>query len=74
LHGLGLPILVGASRKRFIGTLTGVEAAGERVHGSVGAALAAVSQGAQILRVHDVAATKAALAVFQASSDGSVAT
>ncbi len=74
LHGLGLPILVGASRKRFIGTLTGVEAAGERVHGSVGAALAAVAQGAQILRVHDVAATKAALAVFQASCDGGVET
>ncbi len=68
-HGLGVPVLVGASRKRFIGTLTGVETAAERVHGSVGAALAAVAQGTQIVRVHDVAATKAALAVFQASAD-----
>jgi dihydropteroate synthase len=69
-HGLGVPVLVGASRKRFIGTLTGVETAAERVHGSVGAALAAVAQGAQIVRVHDVAATKAAMAVFQASGNG----
>jgi dihydropteroate synthase len=71
-HAMGLPILVGASRKRFIGTLTGVEAAGDRVAGSLGAALAAVAQGTQIIRVHDVAATKAALAVFQASGDGVV--
>lgn len=70
LHGLGVPVLVGASRKRFIGTLTGVEVASQRVHGSVGAALAAVAQGAQIVRVHDVVATKAALSVFAACSDG----
>jgi dihydropteroate synthase len=69
-HGLGLPILLGASRKRFIGTLTGVETAGDRVHGSVAAALVAVSQGAQIVRVHDVAATRQALSVFMASNDG----
>ena len=67
-HGLGVPLLLGASRKRFIGTLTGIAAAGERVHGSVGAALAAAAQGAQLVRVHDVAATKAALTVFSASS------
>ena len=69
-HALGVPVLVGASRKRFIGALTGVEVASERVHGSVGAALAAVAQGAQIVRVHDVAATRAALAVFAACGDG----
>lgn len=69
-HGLGVPVLVGASRKRFIGTLTGVEKADERVHGSVAAALAAVGQGAQIVRVHDVAATRAALDVFQAVQAG----
>ena len=72
LHGLGVPILVGASRKRFIGALTGVDTAGDRVHGSVGAALSAVAQGVQILRVHDVAATKAAIAVFSASANGVV--
>jgi dihydropteroate synthase len=71
-HGLGLPVLIGASRKRFIGTLTGVENAGDRVAGSIGAALAATSQGTQIIRIHDVAATRAALAVFRASGDGGV--
>lgn len=70
LHGLGVPLLVGASRKRFIGTLTGVELARERVHGSVAAALHAVSQGAQIVRVHDVAATRQALTVWQAVTLG----
>ncbi len=69
-HGLGLPILLGASRKRFIGTLTGVEIPADRTHGSVGAALSAAAQGAQIIRVHDIAATKAALTVFQACNDG----
>jgi dihydropteroate synthase len=69
-HSLGVPLLVGASRKRFIGTLTGVDPAADRVHGSVGAALAAVAQGAQIVRVHDVKATRDALAVWQASWSG----
>jgi dihydropteroate synthase len=69
-HGLGVPVLVGASRKRFIGTLTGVETASARVHGSVAAAIAAVSQGAQIVRVHDVKATRDALAVWQAAWSG----
>ncbi|MGR3468253.1 MAG: dihydropteroate synthase [Shimia sp.] len=68
LHDLGAPILFGASRKRFIGTLTGVETAAERVHGSVAAALHAATQGAQILRVHDVAATRQALNVWMAAS------
>ena len=69
-HALGVPVLVGASRKRFIGELTGVSVASERVHGSVGAALAATAQGTQIVRVHDVAATKAAMTVLMASADG----
>lgn len=59
----GHRVLIGASRKRFIGSLTGVVEAAERVHGSVGAALAAASLGADVLRVHDVAATVQALAV-----------
>ncbi|MFK7928188.1 MAG: dihydropteroate synthase [Myxococcota bacterium] len=62
----GHRVLVGASRKRFIGDLTGQSVPGERVHGSVGAALAAVALGAQIVRVHDVAATVQALTVFTA--------
>lgn len=69
-HSLGVPVLVGASRKRFIGELSGVTAAGERGHGSLGAALAAAAQGAQILRVHDVAATRQALDVWMATTVG----
>ena len=69
-HGLGVPLLMGASRKRFIGTLSGVEVAADRVSGSVAAALAAVGQGAQIIRVHDVAATRQALTVWQAAQSG----
>ena len=65
-HGLGCPVLVGASRKRFIGALTHEPVAAKRVAGSIGAALAAAAQGVQIIRVHDVAETKAALAVFMA--------
>lgn len=66
LRALGHRVLIGASRKRFIGELTGVGVASERVHGSVGAALAAASLGADWLRVHDVAATIQALVVFEA--------
>jgi dihydropteroate synthase len=62
----GYPVMVGASRKRFIGELTKVSHAAERVHGSVGAAVAAFERGARILRVHDVAATRQALDVVAA--------
>jgi dihydropteroate synthase len=65
-QGLGVPVLLGASRKSFIGTLTGVKVASERVAGSVAAALHGAAQGVQILRVHDVAETRQALAVWQA--------
>ena len=70
LHGLGVPVMLGASRKSFIGKLTGEKVAGERVMGSVGAALAGVAQGAQLLRVHDVKATREALTVWEAASCG----
>jgi dihydropteroate synthase len=66
-HGLGCPILLGASRKSFIGRLSGGAPADQRVPGSVAAALLAVAQGVQILRVHDVAATRQALAVWEAA-------
>lgn len=66
-HGLGCPILLGVSRKRFIGTLAGVSEASARMPGSVAVALAGVGQGAQILRVHDVAETRQALTLFQAA-------
>ena len=68
-HGLGVPLLVGLSRKGFVGALTGEKVAGQRVHGSVGGAVHAALNGAQILRVHDVKATVAALAVALAAAD-----
>ena len=67
-HGLGCPILLGASRKRFIGELSGVDEAHARVHGSVAVALAGVAQGVQMLRVHDVAETAQALALWRAAT------
>lgn len=60
----GLPLLIGVSRKRMIGALTGEENTAERVYGSVAAALASVARGAQIVRVHDVKATADALKVW----------
>ena len=72
-HGLGVPVMLGASRKSFIGTLTGAVDPQERVPGSVAAALAGAMQGAQIVRVHDVAATRQALTIWQASTTGAPA-
>jgi dihydropteroate synthase len=68
-HGLGCGVMLGASRKSFIGHLTG---AGEndRLPGSLAAALLGAAQGVQLLRVHDVAATRQALAVWQGSLGG----
>ncbi len=69
-QGLGVAVLLGASRKSFVGRISGVKLAGERIMGSVGAALAAAIQGTQIIRVHDVAATRQALAVWMAANEG----
>jgi len=65
-HGLGCAVLIGASRKGFIGTVGAEPDAQKRIPGSVAVALACVAQGVQILRVHDVAATRQALALWQA--------
>jgi len=65
LLALGYPLLVGWSRKKTLGDVTG-RAVGQRLPASVAAALLAVSHGARILRVHDVAATVDALKVWQA--------
>ncbi|MGD9793878.1 MAG: dihydropteroate synthase [Acidimicrobiia bacterium] len=62
---LGHPVLVGASRKRTIGDLTGVERRDQRVVGSVAMHLAAAAHGAHLIRVHDVAAHRQALAVWE---------
>jgi len=66
LHGLGCAVLLGASRKSFIGAVAGEPVADRRVPGSLAAALAGAAAGAQILRVHDVAETRQALAVWSA--------
>ena len=66
LRRLGRPVLIGASRKRFIGELTGQDDPAGRVSGTVAACLAAWRRGATIFRVHDVAALRAALAVAKA--------
>ncbi len=60
-HALGCPVLLGASRKRFIGTIGGAENPKDRLGGSVAVALEGVRQGVQILRVHDTLATKQAI-------------
>jgi len=62
---LGYPMLAGLSRKSVLGAITG-RAVGDRLHASVAAALLAAERGAAILRVHDVAATRDALAVLAA--------
>lgn len=64
LHSLGCPILVGVSRKTFISALSGTSDAVRRDAGSIAAGLYALSQGACILRVHDVAATVQAVRVW----------
>jgi dihydropteroate synthase len=68
LRALGLPVLFGASRKSSLARITGREG-GDRLHASVAAALLAAERGASILRVHDVSATRDALAVWQAMKD-----
>lgn len=66
---LGFPLLLGWSRKRTLGELTG-RPVGERTVASVVAALVCVNHGARVLRVHDVAATVDALAVWHAANSG----
>jgi dihydropteroate synthase len=60
---LGYPVVVGLSRKRFLGEITGVDEPAERVGSSIAAALTAVAAGAGVVRVHDVGATVQALDV-----------
>jgi dihydropteroate synthase len=65
-HELGVPILLGVSRKSFIGRLSRKEPAKQRLAGSLAGGLAGLDRGVQILRVHDVAETRQAMAVWQA--------
>jgi dihydropteroate synthase len=72
LHGLGCPIMLGASRKRTIGALSGEAPADKRLGGSVALALKAAEQGAQIIRVHDVPETVQALRVWRGLRDAAL--
>ena len=72
-HGLGCAILLGASRKRFIGTLAGGAAEGQadrRGPGTIAVTLAGLAQGVQVHRVHDTLETKQALRLWQAATLG----
>ena len=62
-HTLGCPILLGASRKKFIGVIGDAEDARDRMPGSIAVALHGVAQGVQILRVHDTKETRQALSL-----------
>jgi dihydropteroate synthase len=66
LHELAAPVLVGHSRKAFIGKLLGDKSA-DRTAGTIGVALALARQGVQIIRVHDVAPVRQALVLFEAA-------
>ena len=73
LHGLGCPVMVGASRKRTIGALSGEAPADQRLAGSLAFALKAAEQGAQLIRVHDVSETVQALRVWRGLRDAALA-
>ena len=72
-HGLGCPIMLGASRKRLIGALSNEAPADERLGGSVALALAGAAAGVQLLRVHDVPETVQALRVWRGMRDRALA-
>ena len=69
LHSLGCPLVVGPSRKRTIGALSGEAPADKRLGGSIAFAIKAAEQGAQIVRVHDVFETVQALRVWRGMRD-----
>ncbi len=70
LHGLGLPVLLGVSRKSFVAALSQGEPARQRLPGTLAAELAGLDVGMQVLRVHDVSETVQAVAVWRAMRDG----
>ena len=72
LHGLGCPIMLGASRKRTIGALSNEAPARDRLPGSIALALKGAEQGAQLLRVHDVPETLQALRVWRGLRDAAL--
>jgi dihydropteroate synthase len=72
LHGLGCPIMLGASRKRMIGALSNEAPADERLAGSIALAIKGAEQGVQLLRVHDVPETVQALRVWRGLRDAAL--
>jgi dihydropteroate synthase len=71
-HGLGVPLLVGASRKRIVGALSNEAPADQRLGGSLALALKGAELGAQLLRVHDVPETVQALRVWRGMRDAAL--
>jgi dihydropteroate synthase len=71
-HGLGCPLLLGASRKRIVGALSGEAPVERRLGGSLALALKGAEQGAQWLRVHDVAESVQALRVWRGLRDAAL--
>jgi dihydropteroate synthase len=69
-HDLGLPVMLGASRKRFIGDIGGAPQAEDRAPGTLAVTLAAVAQGVQLHRVHDVSEVAQGLALWRAVTEG----
>lgn len=71
-HAIGCPLLLGASRKRFIGALDNEAPADARMGGSIAVALNAAQAGVQMHRVHDVGATRQALRLWRATRDAAL--
>ena len=69
-HGLGVPLLLGVSRKSIISNVAKVEKPSDRVHGSISLAISALGQGVQVFRVHDVAETRQAFDLWVAVNFG----
>lgn len=69
-HGLGCPLLLGVSRKRFIGTIAGVDQADARAPGTLAVTLSGLRQGVQMHRVHDVAEIAQGIRLFNAITRG----
>jgi len=65
-HGLGVPLLLGVSRKSFIGKVSSTVIPAKRMAGSIAAAQVCLDQGAQIIRVHDVEETSQAVSIWNA--------
>ena len=72
-HGLGVPLMLGVSRKRLIGALSHEAPVSERLGGSVALATLAMDAGVQLLRVHDVAETAQAARVWRGLRDQALA-